>query len=149
MTHLSRRALLGALAALPVAGIAQAAPNRVATNRSGIAMQGYDAHAYWTINAAREGNSEFMVEWRGKPWHFASAKDAEMFKADPLAYEPQFGGFCTRAMSFKKIVDGDPEVWRIHKGKLYLFARPVGGEYFDKGQDAMIAKAQLHWDTLS
>ena len=149
MTHLPRRTVLAGLASLPLATMAHATPYKVATNRSGIAMQGYDTHAYWTINAAREGNSKFMVEWRGKPWHFASAEDADMFRADPLAFEPQFGGFCTRAMSLKKIVDGDPEVWRIHKGKLYLFARPIGRDYFDKGQDPMIAKAQLHWDTLS
>jgi YHS domain-containing protein len=149
MTHLPRRAVLAALASLPFASAAYASPNRVATNRAGIAMQGYDTHAYWTINAAREGDADYVVEWRGTPWHFASAEDAEQFRADPAAYEPQFGGFCTRAMSFKKIVDGDPEVWRIHQGKLYLFARPVGGTYFDKGQDAMIAKAQAYWDTLS
>lgn len=149
MTRLSRRAVLGALATLPLTRSAFAASTRVATNRKGIAMQGYDTHAYWTINNAREGNPDFVVEWRGKPWHFASAEDADMFRTNPSAYEPQFGGFCTRAMSLKKIVDGDPEVWRIHKGKLYLFARPVGGEFFDKGQDAMIAKAQAHWDTLS
>ncbi len=151
MSYLSRRALLGnlaALAALPFAKIANAANNRVATNRRGIAMQGYDTHAYWTIADAREGNADYVVEWRGVPWHFASAEDAETFAASPEAFEPQFGGFCTRAMSLRKVVDGDPNVWRLHKGKLYLFARPVGGTYFDKGQDAMIAKAQLHWDTL-
>jgi len=152
MIHLTRRAVLRCLAAtttLPFASVASAASNRVATNLWGIAIQGYDTHAYWTVNAAREGNSDFEVEWRGVPWYFASAEDAEMFRATPEAFEPQFGGFCARAMSLKKVVDGDPEVWRIHKSKLYLFARPVGRDYFDKGEDAMIAKAQAHWDTLS
>lgn len=149
MTHLTRRTFLAtaaAFAAMPFAHFAHAATAHVATNRRGVAMQGYDSHAYWTVDAAREGQSEFTVEWRGVPWHFASAEDADMFRADPEAFEPQFGGFCTRAMSLKKVVDGDPEVWRIHSGKLYLFARPVGRDYFDKGEDAMIIKAQKFWD---
>ena len=146
---LTRRSVIGGLAALPLVGAAHASPYRVATNRAGVAMQGYDTHAYWSIHAAREGSSDFVVEWRGKPWHFATAEDAEMFRANPIAFEPQFGGFCARAMSLKKVVDGDPEVWRIYKDKLYLFARPVGRTYFDKGQDEMIAKAQAFWDTLS
>ncbi len=149
MTTFSRRFFLTSAAAFCAAPAAFATPYRVATNRAGIAMQGYDTHAYWTIAAAREGSSDHVVDWRGKPWHFASAEDAEAFRADPAAFEPQFGGYCTRAMSFKKIVDGDPEVWRIYQGKLYLFAKPVGGTKFDAGQDAMIAKAQAHWDSLS
>ena len=146
MPLLSRRIFLTALAALPLAPSGFAGAWRVSKNKAGVAMQGYDAHAYWTIADAREGSQDHVVEWRGTPWHFASAEDAAAFKADPAAFEPQFGGFCTRAMSFNKVVNGDPNVWRIYQGKLYLFARPVGGEYFDKGQDAMIAKAQTNWD---
>ena len=149
MPHLTRRLVLGFALALPFARVSHATPYRVSTNREGIAMQGYDAHAYWTTNAARPGDPLHVVEWRGKPWHFATAEDAEAFRADPLAYEPQFGGYCTRAMSLKKIVDGDPEVWRIFNGKPYLFAKPKGGRVFDKDQQPMIDKAQAYWDSLS
>ena len=89
-----------------------------------------------------------MVGWNGAPWHFATAEDAALFSANPDSYAPRFGGFCTRAMSLKKVVDGDPEVWRMHGDKLYMFARPVGGTYFDKDPDAMIAKAAAYWATL-
>lgn len=122
---------------------------RVSVNGKGIAIDGYDTTAYWSDGAPRYGLSAHVVNWNGTDWHFTSAKDAEAFDAKPESFAPQFGGFCTRAMSFKKIVNGDPEVWRIYQGKLYLFARPVGGEKFDEGQDAMIAKAQAYWDTLS
>jgi len=94
------------------------------------------------------GADGFTVNWRGVPWHFANAQEAAMFQADPESFAPQFGGFCTRAMSLKKVVDGDPKVWRIFENRLYLFARPVGGRHFDKGQAEMILKAQAHWDSL-
>lgn len=146
MPHLSRRTLIAALLALPLARLGHAGAWRVSKNRDGIAMQGYDTHAYWTAGQARVGTSDHTVDWRGTPWHFATAQDAATFAADPAAFEPQFGGFCTRAMSFDKVVNGDPEVWRIYDGKLYLFAKPIGGTKFDEGQDAMIAKAQSNWD---
>ena len=148
MTPLTRRSLLGALAALPVARPAWAT-FRVATNRQGIAMQGYDTRAYWTIAAARPGLPLHEVMWRNKPWHFATAEDAAAFAANPPAFEPQFGGYCTRAMSLEQIVDGDPEVWRIHESALYLFARPKGRAHFDKGAAEMIARARTYWDSLS
>lgn len=146
MPHLTRRALIATFTTLPFARLSYAGAWRVSKNRDGIAMQGYDSHAYWTAGAARAGTSDHVVDWRGTPWHFATAEDAAAFAADPAAFEPQFGGFCTRAMSFNKVVDGDPEVWRIYQDKLYLFAAPVGGRKFDEGQDAMIAKAQSNWD---
>lgn len=126
-----------------------AGTTRVAVNGKGAAIDGYDTTAYWSDGMPRHGLSTNLVNWRGADWHFTSAEDAQAFAASPQAFAPQFGGFCTRAMSFKKIVNGDPEVWRIYQGKLYLFARPVGGEKFDEGQDAMITKAQTYWDTLS
>lgn len=150
MSRITRRVFSTSALALCAAPVSFAfgTPYRVSTNREGIAMQGYDSHAYWTIGAPREGDAKFTVEWRGKPWHFATAEDAASFQENPIAFEPQFGAYCTRAMSLKKVVDADPEVWRIHGDKLYLFAKPVGGTFFDKGQDAMIAKAQTHWESL-
>ena len=151
MPQLSRRLFvqlgLASLITAP-AGMVLAASDRVSTGGGVAALQGYDTHAYWTISAAREGTESFVVTWKGVPWHFASQADADAFAAAPESFAPQFGGFCTRAMSLKKVVDGDPEVWRIFEGKLYLFARPVGGRHFDKGEAEMIAKAQAFWETL-
>lgn len=150
MDGITRRGILiGAAAALVVpVGRVQAAPALVAVDARGVALDGYDTSAYWTAAVALTGRDAHVVEWSGVPWRFDSAEAAAMFAAGPEAFAPQFGGFCTRAMSFSKVVNGDPEVWRIYGDKLYLFAQPVGGEKFDGGQDAMIAKAQAYWDTL-
>ncbi|MEH6830362.1 MAG: YHS domain-containing (seleno)protein [Sulfitobacter sp.] len=151
MTDFTRRSFctVTAAALLVPLGPLRASVSRTAVDGRGIAIDGYDTTAYWRDGAPKEGLAAHLHEWRGVPWHFATSQDAEMFAADPEKYAPQFGGFCTRAMSFKKIVNGDPQVWRIYGDHLYLFARPVGGEKFDEGQDAMIEKAQAYWDTLS
>lgn len=146
MTRLNRRKLLVLTGASLFARPALAKAKRVSTNRAGIAIGGYDTRAYWTKGSPEEGVETFSVDWQGVPWHFASQDEATAFAAAPASFAPKFGGFCTRAMSLKKVVKGDPEVWRIFEGGLYLFARPVGRDYFDKGEAAMIAKAQAHWD---
>lgn len=151
MTLISRRSALGLSAAalfIPALPLL-AAGQRVATDRTGNAIDGYDTTAYWHIAAPLMGDPAHVVDWQGARWQFATQAAADAFAASPDAFAPQFGGHCTRAMSLGTVVNGDPEVWRIYHDKLYLFALPVGGERFDEGQDDMIAKAQAFWDTLA
>lgn len=146
MPLFTRRAFtLSAAAALLSPAVLHADTHAVALNKSGIALDGYDTTAYWTEGAALAGAADHSAEWQAARWQFATAQAAEMFAQDPATYAPQFGGFCTRALSFGKLVNADPEVWRIYQGKLYVFARPVGGEKFDEGADPMIAKASANW----
>ncbi|QUJ77099.1 YHS domain protein [Sulfitobacter albidus] len=147
---MNRRAfilLTGAAGALPATAFA-GGTKPVALNADGAALDGYDTRAYWTVAQATDGTDAHVVDWNGAAWRFASAADAEAFAAAPERFAPQFGGFCTRAMSFGKEVNGDPQVWRIFEDRLYVFAKPVGGRKFDGAEAAMIAKAQAHWDTL-
>lgn len=148
MNLITRRVFMTATLASTLVRPALAKGAGVSVDSTGTAIQGYDTRAYWSEGQARLGDALFLVEWQGVPWRFATQAEADTFAADPASFAPKFGGFCTRAMSFKKVVDGDPEVWRIFEGALYLFARPVGGTAFDKGQVAMIGKAQAYWDSL-
>lgn len=146
---MTRRTMIALSAAALVTSPSWATDRFGTSAFSDLAVKGYDTTAYFQYGEARKGDKAHEVEWRGVTWRFASEFDAELFRANPKIYAPQFGGYCTRAMSLKKIVLGDPKVWRIHGDKLYLFARPVGGRKFDETPDAMIAKAQAHWDTLT
>ncbi|MEO9517475.1 MAG: YHS domain-containing (seleno)protein [Paracoccaceae bacterium] len=123
--------------------------SRFSLSKTGHALDGYDTAAYFSAGAATNGADALTVTWKGAVWRFANEEDAALFQANPEAYAPQFGGYCTRAMSLKKEIPGDPEVWRIHDGKLYVFFASRGGTFFDKGPDEMIALAQSHWDTLT
>ena len=137
------------LSTFPLSAFAKTISRFSLTGKSGMALKGYDTTAYFKAGKPTKGNDATIVQWKGATWRFAEAKDAALFKADPTAYAPQFGGYCTRAMSLKKEVPGDPEVWRIHNGNLYVFFAARGGVFFDKGPDSMIKKAQVHWDTLT
>jgi len=115
---------------------------------NGNAIKGYDTTAYFRHGAPKKGSASSTVEWKGATWRFASAAEADLFRANPEAYSPQFGGFCARAMSLGKVFKGDPEIWRIRGNNLYLFARPVGRDVYDKDPEGLIAKAEANWKKL-
>jgi len=148
--YLRRQFLTLGTAALSLAAVrsVHAGPPQVSVNPKGVAIGGYDTTAYLRTGVPVEGAVDHVVMWRGVPWQFASAEDAASFREAPEDFAPQFGGFCTRAMSFGKVVNGDPTVWRLHQGSLYLFAKPVGAKKFDEGPDAMIIKARRAWARL-
>jgi len=97
--------------------------------------------AYFESGAPQKGSRNHTVKWHGAKWRFASEHEARLFETNPEAYAPQFGGYCTRAMSENKLASGDPEVWRLYEGKLYLFYAKKGAVLFDQDPAAMIAAA--------
>ncbi len=86
----------------------------------GLALRGYDTVAYFTEGKPLKGKKEFEHEWNGAKWHFSSATNRDLFTATPEKYTPQYGNFCAWGMSQGKFFDGDPEVWKVVDGKLYV-----------------------------
>ncbi|WP_440959227.1 YHS domain-containing (seleno)protein [Oceanicaulis sp. LC35] len=106
-------------AALPTA--AAFAEDPIYTGRfNNTAVGGYDAVAYHTEGAAIRGEREFSTEWRGAEFRFASQANLDLFLADPEAYAPAYGGYCAWAISEGYTAKGDPNVWNIVDGVLYL-----------------------------
>ncbi len=89
---------------------------------SGVAIQGFDPVAYFTLQKAVEGNKKFATNFEGVTYYFASASNKELFLKDPKKYEPQYGGWCAYAMGATgEKVEIDPETFKILNGKLYLY----------------------------
>lgn len=110
--------MLGVGAALTAGSGVQAA-EEVNIN-DGYAVHGYDVVAYFTVGQATEGNDQFIAEYQGAQYRFASAENRDRFNEDPAKYAPQYGGFCAFGTSVGRKFDGDPNAWRIVDGKLYL-----------------------------
>lgn len=89
---------------------------------SGLAIQGYDPVAYFTMNKAIEGKKDFSASYNGVTYRFASKQNKDEFMRNPSRYEPQFGGWCAFAMGKKgEKVEIDPGTFKVVDGKLYLF----------------------------
>ena len=89
--------------------------------KGGVAIDGYDTVAYFTENKAVKGSSSFTHQWNGATWHFSSAKNLALFKAEPEKYAPQYGGYCAWAIAEKDtLFEIDPDRFDFYGGKLYL-----------------------------
>ncbi|HET7715424.1 MAG TPA: YHS domain-containing (seleno)protein [Bauldia sp.] len=110
--------MLGAIA------LGQASAAEVNTGYFGnVAIEGYDAVAYFTLGKATKGSDTFTRDWGGATWYFASAENRDRFAANPEAYAPQFGGLCAEGVAFHEVtVNIEPEVFAIVDGKLYFTA---------------------------
>lgn len=86
----------------------------------GGAIRGYDPVAYFTIGAPTQGSAQFSATWQGATYHFANAANLATFEQNPVAYAPQYGGYCAYAVSKGYTAATVPEAWSIVDGKLYL-----------------------------
>lgn len=89
---------------------------------SGLAIEGYDPVAYFTMHKAVEGKKEFQAVYNGVMYYFSSKSSRDEFTRNPTRYEPQFGGWCAYAMGKNgEKVEVDPRTFKVLDGKLYLF----------------------------
>ncbi len=109
------------------------------------AIRGYDPVTYFTDTVPKKGTSEFTVDYKGAQWHFVSATNAALFKANPEKYTPQFGGYCAFGMSRGYKAETQPDAWTLVDGKLYLnYNMKVRAEW-NKKQTEFIEKAAANW----
>ena len=85
-----------------------------------LAIEGYDAVAYFKDSQAVKGSKDFEYEWMDATWRFSSAENLASFTADPDQYAPQYGGYCAYAVSQNSTAGIDPTQFTVHEDKLYL-----------------------------
>ena len=114
----------------------------------GVAIEGYDPVAYFTMNKAVKGSKEFVYDWLGATWYFASAKHRGLFAADAIKYAPQYGGNCSSQVTEGDVAAVNPEAWRIVDGKLYLIFSKDGLAKWEQDARSNIAKADAQWERI-
>lgn len=87
-----------------------------------LALQGYDAVAYFGPGKPMEGKQQFTSVYQGVKYQFASAENRSKFNQEPAKYCPTYGGWCATAMGAKgQKVEVDPTNFKIKDGRLHLF----------------------------
>lgn len=151
MPMITRRRFLTLTAALPVVALstrpALAAQPEVFA-RDGVAINGYDAVAYFTDAAPVEGNAAHSVEWKGTQWRFANAENLASFEANPEAFAPQYGGYCAYAASKNAVAPTSPDAWTVYEGKLYLNFDTGVRDIWKQDIPGNIAKADANWPSI-
>ena len=121
--RMSRRAILAAAIAIPVAGTIlrpALAQEPVVYAPGGVALGGYDVVAYFTEGHAVMGSETHEIMWHGAVWRFATPEALMEFEMNPAAYAPRYGGYCAYAMAKGAVASTAPEAFTIDEGALYL-----------------------------
>ena len=131
--------LMPAAASFAQAGAA--APPRVVLN-------GHDPVAYFTEGRPVKGSPQFSVDWDEARYHFASARNRDMFAAEPDRYAPRFDGYCTGSMAKGVRREADPEGWIVVDGRLYVYGQVAFRDAAEKDRQLLamqIAAANKNW----
>ena len=89
-----------------------------------------------------------MTVFDGVTYLFASEDNKKKFDANPKKYIPAYGGYCASGVTGEKKFVGDPEVWKIVDGKLYLnLDKDVQSEW-GKNVPGNIRKADSIWPRI-
>jgi YHS domain-containing protein len=82
-------------------------------------------------------------------YYLSTQQNKDLFKANPVKYEPQYGGWCAYAMGASgEKVEIDPETFKIYEGKLYLFFHSWTNNTlpkWNKGEANLKANADVNW----
>jgi YHS domain-containing protein len=142
-------ASLGLAVAIPAStpAFAKASPE-VSVEADGLAARGYDVTAYFLKDLPERGSKAHQLQYKGVTWRFASAEALAKFKADPTAFEPQFGGYCAWAVSQGYVAPGDPQQWKIVDGKLYLNFNARAKELWEADQADAILRGHANWPAV-
>ena len=117
-------------------------------DKTGAAIQGYDPVAFFTDNKPVKGKPEFPIRHNGALYYFASKEHHDLFKSDPVKYEPVFGGYCAYGVSKGKLVEIDVDAFQIVNGRLLLQYSKGVRDDFNKDGKGNLAKAEANWPGL-
>lgn len=126
-------------------------------DESGYAASGYDVVAYFGLEqspigerqpAAVPGKASLTAEYNGATFAFANEANREKFVADPARYAPQYDGFCAYGVTHGGKAPGNPHLWRIVDGKLYLNLQTSIVELWEEDIDGLLKVAEEKWTAI-
>jgi YHS domain-containing protein len=110
----------------------------------GLAAHGYDVVSFFGGQPVI-GSDTFALAHNGATYRFSSQANLDTFKAEPLKYEPAFGGYCAYGAALNKKFDGDPRFWKVVDGRLYLNLNGDIQAKWSEDIPANIKKAESNW----
>ena len=109
------------------------------------ALDGYDPVGYLQDGQAIPGRGEIATTWQGRVWHFATEQHRALFEADPRSFAPAFDGLCPVSLSEGRKEAGNPQIFSVMGGRLYLLRSHAALGQFRQNPEGTIAKAEGNW----
>jgi len=127
---------------------AESAPVPAIDATHGVALEGYDAVAYFLDHRPIRGIDAYSHTWSGVVWKFASAEHRDLFAADPARYAPQYGGYCAFAVANRTTAHGSPKQWAVVNDRLFLNNNPLAKKLWDRDRPGHIQAGDQNWPQI-
>jgi len=144
--------IIAVVAALGWAGVAQAGEQYI--DETGFAISGHDVVAYFDLEQspvgekqpkAVPGRKDITAEYNGATWAFSTEENRDKFLANPEKYAPAYDGHCAYGVAKGGKVPGNPHLWRIVDGQLYVnITKEVVG-FWEEDVPGNIEQAESNW----
>ncbi|NOD36676.1 MULTISPECIES: YHS domain-containing (seleno)protein [unclassified Ruegeria] len=122
--------------------------NGISAAGAPLAAHGVDLVALVNEGNPVEGFATHSATYDGASYYFTTAANREAFEANPAAFLPQHGGFCSFGVSVGKKFDGDPDQYLVADGKLYLFLNAETRAAFLKDVVSTAKTADDQWANI-
>ena len=111
-------------------------------------LRGYDAVSYHTIGRPVMGNGSYVSQYNGGTYLFINEENKDLFDKNPEKYAPAYGGWCAFGIGAGKKFHGDPLVWEIVDGKLYVNLNNKIKGLWMKDVPGNIKDADIKWEEI-
>lgn len=128
-------------------GLVLGAQSASAGNQLSVALSGYDTVSYHD-GTPMAGEARINHFWNGAIWYFTSTENRDMFAADPAKYAPAYDGYCSWAASQGYKAPGDPMVWQVVDGQLYVQVHQRAQELWSEDVPTHITQADENWPRI-
>lgn len=121
---------------------------------TGYAVSGYDVVAYFDLpqskigvaqSKAVPGRVDLTTEFNGAKFAFATPANLKKFLANPAKYAPQYDGHCAYGVAVGNKVPGNPNLWRIVGGKLYLNITTAVSKIWEEDIPGYLQQSTSKW----
>jgi len=140
-------ALAASPALITAPAAAESAPQIYTAEDSNVAVGGFDTVSYFTGTPV-EGSADFTATYKGATFQFANQENLDTFNSDPAAYAPQFGGHCAYGAAKEAAFPGDPAIYAVVDGKLYLNLNSDVQKLWNEDQAGYIEAANKNWPAI-
>jgi YHS domain-containing protein len=150
-----KKSVLTIIFAIVMNATAWAGPQYIDSSK--YAVSGYDTVSYFDLAQSAvgapqasplPGKASITAEYNGSTFAFATEENRKRFLAEPAKYAPQYDGHCAFGVAKGGKVPGNPKLWRIVDGKLYLNIKDTVVLQWEEDIAGNIKLGRKNWEKL-
>ncbi len=104
------------------------------SNQYAVVLNGYDPVTYFSEGGGtpQKGQPTIAFTYGQRMYHFVSPENRDLFKSNPLKYEPTYGSWCAYAMARGSKVRINPLIFTVAKNRSHFFISRSAKNSFDE-----------------